>query len=55
MKEILLKIFQFLLSFWNNLPAEKKDELIQKIVLSFQDMLRRYYQQYKKQEGDNKC
>ncbi len=44
---------KFLLGFWRRLPDRYKKEIIEYIVSSFEDKIRQYYRNYKKQQ-DNK-
>lgn len=49
MMNYISKFFDFLLSFWQKLPEETKQQVIQNIVNGFHDLFRRYYRQYKKE------
>ena len=42
----------FLLGFWQRIPAKYKKEIIDYIVSSFADKFRQYYKEYKKQYGN---
>ena len=46
-----LLIFNFIMGFWNNLPSERKEKIIDDIVDSFSELFKKYYQS-KKEETD---
>ncbi|MEC6817153.1 hypothetical protein VXS05_19225 [Photobacterium toruni] len=50
-KEKILLIFNFIMGFWNNLPSERKEKIIDDIVDSFSELFKKYYQS-KKEETD---
>ncbi len=47
MLDILLAIFQWIGRIWDSLPKEKKEQIINAIVDSFEDLIRTYYRQWK--------
>lgn len=42
MLDILLAIFQWIGRIWDSLPKEKKEQIINAIVDSFEDLIRTY-------------
>jgi hypothetical protein len=47
MLDILLAIFQWIGRIWDSLPKEKKEQIINAIVDSFEDLIRTYYRKWK--------
>lgn len=43
------KIFDWLFAIWQAIPREKKEEIIEKIVKKFEDILGRFWEAWQKQ------
>ena len=47
MSNLISRVFNWLFSWWKNKTPEQQKEIIDKIIIQFKDVLKKYYDQHK--------